>query len=182
MTRKIYRSSNGKVVDMGALLLQNESVRAVGNMNINARGDILDSKNKVVEPKTRQVQRQYKKQTNMTTESVTTSTKAARKQAVKAEKQERKQTKVMVTNLPKNSKPKPTAPVLPNPTDDFSDMPQDDPEDLAVVKEPVQTEPAPTERTPRGGLAAAIARSKTVKQELEKTQRQKQLEQGLRKI
>lgn len=48
----------GKVVDMGALMLQNENVRAVGNMGVNARGDRLDSQNKVIDRKSRQVQRQ----------------------------------------------------------------------------------------------------------------------------
>jgi hypothetical protein len=42
MTNKVYRSAQGKTVDLGALLLQNENVRAVGNMNINARGDYID--------------------------------------------------------------------------------------------------------------------------------------------
>ena len=32
---KMYRSSQGKGIDLGALLLQNETVRAVGNMNVN---------------------------------------------------------------------------------------------------------------------------------------------------
>ena len=46
MTRKIYKSAMGKTVDMGSLLLRNEQTRAVGNMNVNARGDRLDSNNK----------------------------------------------------------------------------------------------------------------------------------------
>ena len=45
MTRKVYRTANGKMVDLGALQLQNENVRAVGNMGVNARGDIIDSGN-----------------------------------------------------------------------------------------------------------------------------------------
>jgi hypothetical protein len=52
----------GKTVDMGALQLQNETVRAVGNMNVNARGDILDSQNRVIEPRNKQVQRKYRRQ------------------------------------------------------------------------------------------------------------------------
>jgi hypothetical protein len=42
MSQKIYKSAQGKVVDLGTLMLQNESVRAVGNMGVNARGDVLD--------------------------------------------------------------------------------------------------------------------------------------------
>ena len=44
----ISRSAMGKSVDMGALVSRNEKVRAVGNMNVNARGDILDSNNKII--------------------------------------------------------------------------------------------------------------------------------------
>jgi hypothetical protein len=64
MTKKVYRSAQGKTVDMGALLLQNEAVRAVGNMGVNARGDIIDSCNRVIDSKNKQVQRQNRRQTN----------------------------------------------------------------------------------------------------------------------
>lgn len=64
MTKKIYKTAMGKTVDMGALMLQNEHVRAVGNMNVNARGDLLDSNNQVIDQKNRQVQRQYNRTTN----------------------------------------------------------------------------------------------------------------------
>ena len=65
MTRKTYRSAQGKVVDLGALQLQNEGVRAVGNMNVNARGDTIGSDNTVIDQRNRRVQRQYQKQTNV---------------------------------------------------------------------------------------------------------------------
>lgn len=38
-----YRTAQGKQLDFEALRLQNEEVRAVGNMNVNARGDKLQS-------------------------------------------------------------------------------------------------------------------------------------------
>lgn len=63
MTQKIYKSAMGKKVDMGALILQNEQVRAVGNMGVNAAGDLVDSNNQVIDSRNRQVQRQYNKQT-----------------------------------------------------------------------------------------------------------------------
>jgi len=66
MTNKTYRSANGKVVDMGKLMLQNEQTRAVGNMKVNARGDLIDDNNKIVSKKTQQVNRQYNKQTGNT--------------------------------------------------------------------------------------------------------------------
>ena len=62
MTQKVYTTANGKALDMGALRLQNEHVRAVGNMKVNARGDLVDDLNRVVEPKNQEVNRQYNKQ------------------------------------------------------------------------------------------------------------------------
>ena len=61
MTNKIYRTAMGKVVDMGALLLQNENVRAVGNMGVNARGDRVDSHNQVIDSRSSQIQRRNKR-------------------------------------------------------------------------------------------------------------------------
>lgn len=63
MTKNVYRSAQGKSVDMGKLALQNEQTRAVGNMKVNARGDHVDDNNRVIQSKPEQVQRQYNKQT-----------------------------------------------------------------------------------------------------------------------
>ena len=153
MTRKIYRSAMGKPVDLGALFLQNEHVRAVGNMNVNARGDVLDSANRVVEPKNRQVQRKYRRQTNVSGGAATTGTMAA------------KQAAEMATKVDAN--------------DQFADLIDDTPAPV-VVQEKSAVES--TTATPRGGLAAAIARSREVKQELEKTARQRAQEQNLKRI
>lgn len=62
MTQKVYKTANGKTLDLGALMLKNENVRAVGNMKVNARGDVIDDMNNVIDPKTQQVNRQYNKQ------------------------------------------------------------------------------------------------------------------------
>jgi hypothetical protein len=62
MTKQLYRSATGKTVDMGALRLQNEKVRAVGNMKTNARGDQIDEQGRVINTKPEQVNKQYKKQ------------------------------------------------------------------------------------------------------------------------
>jgi hypothetical protein len=63
MTKDIHRSANGKKVDMGSLRLRNENVRAVGNMKVNARGDLIDDKNQVITPKNQQVNQAYNNQT-----------------------------------------------------------------------------------------------------------------------
>jgi len=62
MTNKVYRAAMGKTVDMGALVLRNEHTRAVGNQKVNARGDTLDGTNRIIDKKTQQAQRQYKRQ------------------------------------------------------------------------------------------------------------------------
>ena len=66
MTKEIHRSANGKTVDMGALRLKNENVRAVGNMRVNARGDLVDDKNQVIATKNQQVNQNYNNQTSNT--------------------------------------------------------------------------------------------------------------------
>jgi hypothetical protein len=62
MTKDIHRSANGKAVDMGSLRLRNENVRAVGNMKVNARGDLVDDKNQVITAKNQQVNQNYNHQ------------------------------------------------------------------------------------------------------------------------
>lgn len=46
--RQIYRSMQGKEVDMGKLALQNEMTVAVGNVRVNARGDELGPGGKII--------------------------------------------------------------------------------------------------------------------------------------
>ena len=87
MSKKIYKSAMGKTVDMNSLMLQNEHVRAVGNMGVNARGDVLDSADRVIDQKNRQVQRQYNRQTRTNVQdrplhASTREAKAARKSPV----------------------------------------------------------------------------------------------------
>jgi hypothetical protein len=62
MTRNTYRTAQGKHLDMGALILQNEGVRAVGNMQVNARGDRLDADNRSIQSRRAQVAHKYNKQ------------------------------------------------------------------------------------------------------------------------
>jgi len=62
MTKEVHRTANGKQVDMGSLRLKNENVRAVGNMKVNARGDIVDDNNQVISSKPNQVKQNYNNQ------------------------------------------------------------------------------------------------------------------------
>jgi hypothetical protein len=67
MAGNVYRTANGKMLDMRALVLKNENVRAVGNMKVNARGDLLNDGNKVIRSKQSQLTKQYAGQVQMRT-------------------------------------------------------------------------------------------------------------------
>jgi len=56
-----HRSAMGKSVDMATLASKNETVRAVGNMKVNARGDSIDSMGRVTRPVTEKVNSAYAK-------------------------------------------------------------------------------------------------------------------------
>lgn len=155
MTKKVYRTAMGKTVDIGALTLQNESTRAVGNMGVNARGDVVNSQNRVIERRARQVQRQNKTKVAQPIPPATSNRAVVAQQAMTA------------------------APVV---QDTFDDLPEDN--DLvneqaaAMFDEPT----AAPEPELRGGLAAAIAKAKAVNQERMKTPREQARAQGVRKI
>ena len=131
MTRKVYRTANGKTVDMGALQLQNEDVRAVGNMSVNARGDLIDSMNRPIDSRNNRVNKQYGRQTNVQDTKIYSSAKAA--EAV--------------------------APSVPPTPEDFED------DFVKSADEAVDSQES-------GGLAAAIAKARQVKQEPLKSARQ----------
>lgn len=131
MTRKIYRTAQGKVVDLGALQLQNENVRAVGNMNVNARGDLLDASNRSIDSKTQQVNRQYRKQASNVVNEPTSRIK----------------TQVTPAKAP--------AVNVPTPPEDFDDN----------FEKTAPAESAAPASAPEGGLAAAIARARSIRQE-----------------
>lgn len=63
----VYRSAHGKPVDMAQLATKYEKVRAVGNMNVNARGDVIDNNNNVIKDNTKRVKSAYNKTVNKNT-------------------------------------------------------------------------------------------------------------------
>ena len=202
MATKVYKSAMGRAVDMGALMLENENTRAVGNMKVNARGDKIDVANKVTESKNKQVQKHYQRQVTNTTEQLpTASTRAAKKQ--QAQKNSAKEKIANNTNVPVSTSRAGTQRVkekvvnkdiLENKQVEYKleelveSLPEiESMEELAeleatipeLVSDPIIepiAEPAPVApekaAIPRGGLAAAMAKSQSVKQELMKTQRQ----------
>jgi len=170
MTSKIYRTAQGKSVDLGTIMLQNEHVRAVGNMGVNARGDKIDNTNRVIETKTQQIQRQN----NATTTSVSSSpVHTSSKKSRAARQPVDSQTQINTGGVPAAA-PDPVAVVDSTPAITAPDP----------VPAPVLSTSAPATSTPAssGGLAGALARSREIKQELERTRRQQAQDSGVKKI
>jgi len=154
MSKKVYRTAQGKNVDLGALQLQNETVRAVGNMGVNARGDKINPQNKTIDSRTSSMTRHYKKQTRTNvSDDVVLDSKKAVKQKVAPQP---KKIEEPVSKEPTTVEP-----------------------EVAVTK----PKPVVETTTTSGGLADAIAKAKQVKQEPMKTPRQLAQERaGVKKI
>jgi hypothetical protein len=167
---KTYRTAKGKNVDLGSILNQNETVRAVGNMNVNARGDLVDSQNKTIERKNKQVQKQYRKQIgNTVTDGVVYSSKRAAQAAQNALDIAQE----YAAKLPEPPKSKPVK--VEETVDIATPTPVVDPaiEAIEAIEEPQA----------KGGLAAAIAKARQVKQEPLKSPRQQARDSsGVKKI
>jgi len=59
--KRMYRTMQGRMVDIEKLRSANETVQAVGNMNVNARGDVLGPGGKVVTSKAEVITKYYEK-------------------------------------------------------------------------------------------------------------------------
>jgi hypothetical protein len=57
--RKMYKTMQGRMVDIEKLRASNEGVRAVGNMNVNARGDMVGSSGQIIKTKEEQMKEYY---------------------------------------------------------------------------------------------------------------------------
>ena len=210
--KKVYRSSQGKSVDLGALLLQNETVRAVGNMGVNARGDRIDTKNKIIDTKVKQSQRAYNKQIGPqddipqsfappVTNVVPTQPSAPdpyelqerndkEHNAFKAQRKAEKE--VAKANKPRKTSAKKTPVINEKILDVKASIPVQPvtppsptpppPPVSEPTPEPVK-EPGPTVQKKASGLADAIARAKIIKQEALQTPRQQAQEKaGVKRI
>lgn len=153
MTRKVYKTAQGKTVDLGALMLQNENTRAVGNMKVNARGDLVDGWNRPIDKRTQQVQKQYDRQvTNVRDEPVATSSQVA-------------PGKTKTAKEPKVGKAAPDVAVITAPQ---------------PVEQP---QPVPEAQERPAGLAAAIARARQIRQDpIQSAQQMARTNPGVTKV
>lgn len=61
--RSVYRSANGKEVDMNKLVMQNEMTVAVGNVKVNARGDELGPGGQIIRRREEVLKEYYQQST-----------------------------------------------------------------------------------------------------------------------
>ena len=106
--KRMYRTMQGRMVDIERLRAANESVQAVGNMNVNAKGDVLGAGGQVVTPKEKIIQKYYEQPKGLVSD---TPTKGKPMPAPKAEsaKTVQKMTPVASKKTPV-SQPKKVAP------------------------------------------------------------------------
>lgn len=58
-----YRTANGKFIDPESIMLKNELVQAVGNMRVNARGDLLGPGGEVIKDREEVIKEYYEQHT-----------------------------------------------------------------------------------------------------------------------
>ena len=165
---KMYRSSQGKGIDLGALLLQNENVRAVGNMGVNARGDRIDNKGKSIDSRVQQKKRQYNKQIGPqdVVPAENSNSDTSNSQYVLPEVVEQKPVPKTVTAKKTPAKKKTVKKSTP-----------------VIDESIIDVEPKAEAKPKASGLADAIARAKKIKQEAIVPPRQAaQNQQGVKKI
>ena len=131
--KRMYRTMQGRMVDIEKLRAANESVQAVGNMNVNARGDVLGAGGQVVTPKEQIIKKYYEQPKGMVSDT-------PRSKPMPAPKAEPVKTVQKMT--PVAAKPAPKKTVAPQPK--------------KVEVKPVETVKPKTENTAKKGIDAAL--------------------------
>ena len=67
--KRMYRTMQGRMVDIEKLRAANENVQAVGNMNVNARGDVLGAGGKIATPKETVIKKYYEQPKGMVSDT-----------------------------------------------------------------------------------------------------------------
>ena len=126
--KRMYRTMQGRMVDIEKLRAANESVQAVGNMNVNARGDVIGPGGTIVTPKETVIKKYYEQPKGMVSDTPRSKTKPA----PKAEP-----VKTVQKMTPVAAKPAPKKTVAPK-----------------VVSKPAEAKPV--ESTTKKGIDAAL--------------------------
>lgn len=70
MSKRVYKTANGKRINIDAIVSQNEESIAVGNMRVNARGDELGPGGRIERTRERVMADYYKLNTPVATDNV----------------------------------------------------------------------------------------------------------------
>ena len=132
--KRMYRTMQGRMVDIEKLRAANESVQAVGNMNVNARGDMLGPSGKIITPKEQIIKKYYEQPKGMVSD---TPIKGKSMPAPKAEP-----VKTVQKMTPVAAKPAPKKTVSTQPK--------------KVEVKSVETSKPKTESTAKSGIDAAL--------------------------
>ena len=132
--KRMYRTMQGRMVDIEKLRSANESVQAVGNMNVNARGDVLGAGGQVVTPKEQIIKKYYEQPKGMVSDT------PSRGKSMPAPKAEPVKTVQKMT--PVAAKPAPKKTVAPQPK--------------KVEVKTVETSKPKAESTAKSGIDAAL--------------------------
>jgi len=135
----MYRTMQGRMVDIEKLRAANESVQAVENMNVNARGDVIGPGGTIVTSKEKVIQKYYEQPKGMVSDT-------PRSKPMPAPKAEPVKTVQKMT--PVAAKPAPKKTVAPQPK-------KVEPK-VETVTKPVETFKPKTESTAKSGIDAAL--------------------------
>ena len=132
--KRMYRTMQGRMVDIEKLRAANESVQAVGNMNVNSRGDVLGPNGQVITSKEKIIAKYYEQPKGMVSDTPT------RGKPMPAPKEEPVKTVQKMT--PVAAKPAPKKTVAPQPK--------------KVEVKTVEPSTPKTESTSKSGMDAAL--------------------------
>ena len=107
--KRMYRTMQGRMVDIEKLRATTENVQAVGNMNVNARGDVLGSSGQVVTSKAEVIKKYYEQPKGKVSEGPA-STKPAQQPQVEIKAVEPKKVATPKVATPKVAPKKTVAP------------------------------------------------------------------------
>jgi hypothetical protein len=131
--KRMYRTMQGRMVDIEKLRAANESVQAVGNMNVNARGDVIGPGGAIVTPKETVIKKYYEQPKGMVSDT-------PRSKPMPAPKVEPVKTVQKMTPIAAKPIPKKTAA----------------PQPKKVEAKPVESFKPKTESTGKKGIDAAL--------------------------
>jgi hypothetical protein len=135
---RVYRTAQGKSIDMDSVQLKNETTIAVGNMKVNARGDKIGSGGKIEQGRNAAMDQQYK----------INSPQAHKNRVHQAQQAQRQAGATVSAGVPP------------------SNIPSVDPSGESFDPVDFEEVAQPQEQTMRGSLADSIAKQVTVTQEL----------------